>query len=96
MANNAVKDSLNAMTNAEFEAKFKALVATTSAEKRKKLEWNQVQALKDIVMTAPSVRGGADVCALPEQLDRARVAQFMGSGASTPAAPESPQSNPGG
>jgi hypothetical protein len=78
--NNAAKDSVHAMTNAEFEAKFKALVASTSAEKRKKLEWNQVQALKDIVMNAPSVRGGTDVCARPEQLDRAAVAAYVGGG----------------
>ena len=79
IASNATRDVLNHTTNAEFKAKFEALVASTSAEKRKKLKWNQVEALKDIVMTAPSSREGADVCARPEQLTRAAVSNYIGA-----------------
>ncbi|MCA2960087.1 MAG: hypothetical protein IOD12_07530 [Silvanigrellales bacterium] len=62
-----------------FEAKLTELVATASAEKRMKVEWKQLQALNDIVMKAPSSQATADVCARPEQLDRAAVAAHLGT-----------------
>jgi hypothetical protein len=69
-----------ALTAKDFETKLKDLVSTASEDKRMKVEWKQLQALNDIVMKAPSSQATADVCARPEQLDRAAVAAYVGGG----------------
>jgi hypothetical protein len=80
----AVKNDSVEFSSKEFEAKLSELVSKASADKRMKVEWKHMEALKDVVMKSPSLPATADVCAKPEQLDRAAVAAYIGAANRTP------------